>query len=85
VPEEPLRVGEEPAGQGDRVSLVVVDLLDLAVCIDLQYPRTRHGEQDWRVRGHHELAALCDQVGDPGEQGEAAARRERRFRLVEQI
>lgn len=83
--QEPLRIIEDRAGQPDRLSLVVTNRLDNAIGVDLQNPRAGHGKQDRRMRSHHKLAALCHQVPDPTDQGEAPLRRQRRFRLIEQI
>ncbi|WIV60735.1 hypothetical protein [Amycolatopsis nalaikhensis] len=44
--QEPLRAGQELAGQGDRLGLVVTNLFDVAVAVDLQDPRAGHGERD---------------------------------------
>ncbi|MGW2696685.1 hypothetical protein [Streptomyces sp. NPDC001296] len=67
---------DEGAGQGDRLGLFVCHLLDGAAGLDLQDPCAGHGQQDRRMRGHHELAPLLEKFPDPDHHRQASLHRQ---------
>src|ERR1700733_14310571 len=76
--------GEEPAGQPDRLEVVVIRGADPGL-VELVDARVRAGEEDRRVGGDDELGSRPRGADHPRGEGGLACPRQRRLRLVEQV